>query len=363
MKVMTILGTRPEIIRLSLVIRKLDLFATRHILVHTGQNYDRSLSDLFFEQMGIRQPDYKIQMGSHSFGQQVGNMFSEVEKLMTKEKPDRILVLGDTNSALCAVLGERMGIPVYHMEAGNRCYDSTVPEEINRKVIDAIASYNLPYTPTARENLLREGISPQRIWISGNPIFEVLQYYKQDIDQSDILQKMGLQKEKYILVTAHRAENVDNETRLRNIMEGLQLIAKHLQYPIICSVHPRTKDRLNKFGVAIHHQLIQLCEPFGFFDFIQLQKYALCVVTDSGTVQEESCIFGVPAVTIRQSTERPETMICGSNTVSGLEPNRIAACVNLMIHTRHSWICPEGYEDPNVSTKIVNFLLGGLSYV
>ncbi|UOF90551.1 UDP-N-acetylglucosamine 2-epimerase (non-hydrolyzing) [Fodinisporobacter ferrooxydans] len=363
MKVMTILGTRPEIIRLSLIIRKLDCLSSRHILVHTGQNYDRYLNDVFFEQMDVRKPDYSIQNVGHTLGQQIGQMFVEVEKLLVKEKPERILVLGDTNSALCAVLGERMGIPVYHMEAGNRCYDSSVPEEINRKMIDSISSFNLPYTPGSKENLLREGIPPYRIWVSGNPIYEVLQHYQSPMDQSDILQKMKLERGKYILVTAHRAENVDNESRLRTIVDGLHAIAAEQQMPLICSVHPRTQARLEQYGITIRNPLIILSKPFGFFDFIHLQKYARCVVTDSGTVQEESCLLGIPAVTIRKSTERPETVICGSNIVSGLDARRMAECVKLMIHAGHSWTCPDGYRDPNVSTKVVNMILGGVSHV
>jgi UDP-N-acetylglucosamine 2-epimerase (non-hydrolysing) len=363
MKVMTILGTRPEIIRLSLIIRKLDQLASRHILVHTGQNYDRSLSDVFFEQMGIRLPDYKVTLQSHTFGMQIGQMFSEVEKVIVKEQPDRILVLGDTNSALCALLAERMGIPVYHMEAGNRCYDSTVPEEINRKVIDSISSFNLPYTNNSRENLLREGIPPAKIWVSGNPIFEVLQHYKEQINRSDILKKMGLDKNQYIVVTAHRAENVDNECRLKNIIEGLNLVANQQGVPVVCSVHPRTRSRLTHFGIDAVNPLVSFADPFGFFDFVFLQQHARCVITDSGTVQEESCILGTPAVTIRQSTERPETVICGSNTISGMDPNRIAECVQLMIQSGFSWSHPEGYTDPNVSDKIVHFILGGLHYV
>lgn len=363
MKIMTILGTRPEIIRLSLVIEKLDKLAGEHIVVHTGQNYDRSLSDVFFEEMNIRKPDYHIHLGSHSFGRQVGMIFSEVEHIITTKKPDGILVLGDTNSSLCAILGERMGIPVYHMEAGNRCFDPLVPEEMNRKIIDSISSFNLPYTKTSRENLLNEGIHPSRIWVSGNPIYEVLQHYQEHVNKSEILKNMNLQCGKYILVTAHRAENVDNENRLRHIMQGLQLVAKEHNFPIICSIHPRTKDRLSRFGIVVNESLIQLCSPFGFFDFVHLQKKAACVVTDSGTVQEESCIFGVPSVTIRQSTERPETILCGSNIIAGTDSQRIADCVRLMLNVNHSWKVPEGYDDPIVSAKIANFILGGLSYV
>jgi UDP-N-acetylglucosamine 2-epimerase (non-hydrolysing) len=362
-KIMTILGTRPEIIRLSVIIRKLDILATKHILVHTGQNFDRKLSGIFFEEMEIRAPDYLIPSEFQTLGKQLGNMFSEVEKIIDSEKPDRILVLGDTNSALCAILAERKGIPVYHMEAGNRCFDSSVPEEINRKIIDSISSFNLPYTNISRDNLLREGIPPNRIWVSGNPINEVIQYYLEKINNSDILQRLGLKPGEFILVTAHRAENVDNEARLRNIVEGLQIAAKEHQIPIICSVHPRTRDRMKKFAILSPHSLIKFSEPFGFIDFIKLQKNACCVVTDSGTVQEESCILGIPSVTIRNSTERPEAVLCGSNVVSGLEPHRIAECVGLMMHSSRSWKLPDGYGDLDVSTKVIHFILGGVTHV
>lgn len=359
---MTILGTRPEIIRLSLIIKKLDVL-TNHVLVHTGQNYDRSLSDVFFEQLGIRQPNYKITLSSHTFGKQVGYMFSEMEKIISQEKPEKILLLGDTNSALCALLAERMGVPVYHMEAGNRCFDTSVPEEINRKAIDSISSFNLPYTLFSRENLIREGVANHRIWVSGNPIYEVLQYYKEEIDKSEILSKLSITANGYMIVTAHRAENVDNETRLRHIVNALHLIADQHKILIICSVHPRTRERMKQFAINTQHPLLHFSEPFGFFDFVQLQKHARCVITDSGTVQEESCILGVPSVTIRNSTERPETVICGSNVVSGVQSNTILESVNLMLQSNRSWKLPEGYDDPNVSNKVVNMVLGGLHHV
>lgn len=363
MKVMTILGTRPELIRLSLIIPKLDRWADRHILVHTGQNLHPKLKDIFFDELGIRPPDYRLTPDGHSFGQQIGAMFQGVEQLFLREQPDCVLVLGDTNSALCAVLAERMGIPVYHMEAGNRCYDTMVPEEVNRKIIDAVSSFNLPYTPGARDNLLREGVEPHRIWISGNPIFEVLNHFHERITASDIVDRLGLTPRQYILVTAHRAENVDHERRLRNIVTGLKLVADTTGLTVVCSVHPRTKSRLQQFSLDVAHPNIFWCEPFGFFDFVRLQQLAGCVITDSGTVQEESCILGVPAVTIRQSTERPETVLCGSNTVSGLEPERIATCVQWMMSRPPQWDCPEGYRDPDVSTKVTQFILGGLHHV
>lgn len=360
---MTIVGTRPEIIRLSLIIEKLDRYADEHIFVHTGQNYDEKLSDIFFKELNVRKPDYHIRLSSNAIGAQIGEMFREVEKILLKHRPKKMLVLGDTNSALCAFLGERYGIPVYHMEAGNRCHDETVPEELNRKVIDSIASFNLPYTETAKNNLIREGMHPQRIWVSGNPIYEVIEHYKADIAKSDILKELQLTPKRYFLVTAHRAENVDVKERLQNIVQSLKIIARKYKLPVICSVHPRTKDRLTTFGIQNDEPLVKFCEPFGFFDFIQLQQHAKCVLTDSGTVQEESCILKVPSVTIRNSTERPETVLCGSNVVSGLEIDQIVSAVDIMIEAKTDWKLPEGYGDPNVSRKVVQFILGGLSHL
>lgn len=363
MKVMTILGTRPEIIRLSLLIERLDALAARHTLVHTGQNHDARLSDVFFDELSVRPPDHHIQLSAHQFGRQIGQMFGAVDELLDLERPDAVLVLGDTNSALCALLSVRKGIPVYHMEAGNRCFDPLVPEEINRHVIDSVSTYNLPYTDTSRENLLREGLAPNRIWVSGNPIFEVLMRHQSAIDSSHVLEHLGLSPGEYVLVTTHRAENVDQEDRLRNIVTALTTIADAFDMPIVCSVHPRTANRLQQFGIAADHRLIKLCSPFGLFDFAHLEKHARCVLTDSGTVQEECCIFGVPTVTMRQSTERPETVLCGSNVVSGLDAQRIVECARLVMENNLNWTCPKGYTDPDVSVKVVNFILGGLTNV
>ncbi|MCP8968337.1 non-hydrolyzing UDP-N-acetylglucosamine 2-epimerase [Ectobacillus ponti] len=363
MKVATILGTRPELIRLSVIIHKLDQLAKEHILIHTGQNYTDSLSSLFFRQMDIRDPDYRVQLTSHAFGPQTGQMFQEVGSLLEQERPDCVLVLGDTNSALCAIVAERMGIPVYHMEAGNRCHDMLVPEEKNRRVIDAVSTYNLPYTMLSRENLLREGMHPQRIWVSGNPIYEVMQHYKQDIQSSTILEQLQLGEKQYMVVTAHRAENVDRKERLQHILAALEKLADEHKQPIICSWHPRTRARMAQFGLEVHHPLIQLMEPIGFFDFVKLQQHARCIITDSGTVQEESCILGVPSVTIRNSTERPETIMCGSNVLSGLDAGRITDCVNLMLQVQRTWELPEGYGDNSVSDKVVSMILGGVNHV
>lgn len=360
MKIATILGTRPEIIRLSLIIRKLDQAAERHVLIHTGQNFTSSLKDVFFRELNLRQPDYMLGGGRQlSFGQQIATQFEVLERILSHEQPDRVLVLGDTNSALTAILAERMGIPVVHMEAGNRCFDRSVPEELNRRVIDAVSSINMPYTPQSKNNLLREGIPVHRIVQTGNPIYEVLRHYAVQISGSGILDKLGLKSCEYFLVTVHRSENVDRPERLREILEGLNLVAKDFGLRIICSLHPRTRSRLAAAAVPSLHPLVELHEPFGFLDFVTLEKNARCALTDSGTVQEECCILRVPTVTVRTSTERPETIDCGSNVLSGVERHSILAAAKLMSGMNADWDCPEGYEDGHVSRKVVAFLLGG----
>ncbi|WLD94952.1 non-hydrolyzing UDP-N-acetylglucosamine 2-epimerase [Alkalihalobacillus sp. AL-G] len=359
MKIVTILGTRPEIIRLSLIIKKLDQWADKHTLIHTGQNFHYELNEIFFKELDLRLPDYILQTKQQSLGQQLATMFEKIEQILIEEQPDKVLVLGDTNSALSAILAERMGIPVIHMEAGNRCFDLTVPEEKNRRVIDTISTYNLPYTPNSKDNLIKERIPSNRILLFGNPIYEVLQSVDGNIADSTILTKLQLTSKDYFLVTTHRAENVDNPERLREIFEGLNIIAERFNKPVICSIHPRTKQKLEKLTDLKHHPLVRFFDPFGFFDFVHLEKHAYCVLTDSGTVQEECCIFQVPTVTIRKSTERPETVDCGSNVVSGLNRKRIASAVSLMITNQADWDCPVGYLEKDVSQKVVQFLLGG----
>ncbi|MBT2648721.1 UDP-N-acetylglucosamine 2-epimerase (non-hydrolyzing) [Bacillus sp. ISL-34] len=359
MKVMTILGTRPEIIRLSLIIKKLDQYADSHILVHTGQNFTTSLSEIFFQQLQVRTPDYVLLNQQQTLGEQLAAIYKNLETIILNEKPDKVLVLGDTNSGLSSILAERMGIPVIHMEAGNRCFDLEVPEEKNRKIIDAVSSLNLPYTPQSKENLLKEGIPSKRIYLSGNPIFEVLNHYNNEIEQSGILDKMNLKKEDYFLVTAHRAENVDYEDRLMEIMKGINLVAETYQKRIICSLHPRTKSRIELSPKLEVHPLIEFHEPFGFFDFVKLEKNAFCVLTDSGTVQEECCLFHVPTVTIRKTTERPETIESGSNMLSGINAKQIVNCVKVMVNQQKDWTFPEGYDHKNVSDKVLKIILGG----
>lgn len=360
---MTILGTRPEIIRLSLIIKKLDEYASQHVLVHTGQNFTPSLSEVFFQELNIRKPDYILANQQLSLGEQLSKMYKELEQLFLKEKPDKVLILGDTNSGLSAILAERMSISVIHMEAGNRCFDLEVPEEKNRRIIDAISSFNLPYTPQSKENLIKEGIPSNRIIISGNPINEVLKHYEPAIKKSSILEKLSLKENDYFLVTAHRAENVDHEDRLLEIMKGINMVAEFYQKRIICSIHPRTKSRIENISLLEVHPLVEFHEPFGFFDFVNLEKNAFCVLTDSGTVQEECCLFYVPTVTIRKTTERPETIQCGSNMLSGIDANQILTCVHVMVNQLKNWYYPEGYGDVNVSDKVIKVVLGGMKGV
>lgn len=352
---MTILGTRPEIIRLSLIIKKLDSVC-QHILVHTGQNYDPKLNELFFKDLDLRRPDYQFDMKSTKPGEQIGIILKNVEELLIKIKPDKVLILGDTNSALSAIIAERMMIPVYHMEAGNRCYDLKVPEEKNRKIVDSISSVAMPYTYKSRENLIREGIKPHNIYVTGNPIFEVLNHYSKKIEESDILTRLNLKQNEYFLVTAHRSENVDKKERLEQIILGLNMIAEKYKQPIIVSTHPRTKNKLEQFNIPYNTNLIHFMEPFGFFDFVKLEKNARLVLTDSGTVQEECCIYKIPAVTIRDTTERPETVECGSNIISSINSERIFECTNLMINSKRNWIPPAEYLDENVSDKVINII-------
>ena len=359
MKIITILGTRPEIIRLSRVIYKLDQFCD-HILVHTGQNFDKNLSDIFFEQLQIRKPDYFLGIRGETFGEQIGKIIIECEKIFNQEKPDKLLILGDTNSSLAAIVAKRMGIPVYHMEAGNRCYDNRVPEEVNRKIIDHCSDILMPYTERSRSNLLQEGISSDRIYVTGNPIFEVIEHYAPQIAESQILSQLSIKPQKYFLVTMHRQENVDIKERLIALIQSLEFLQNQYQIPIVCSWHPRTKYWMQKHNISIHNPEIYFCEPFNFSDFISLERNALCVLSDSGTVQEECCIFQVPNVTIRDVTERPETIECGSNILSGADIEVIKRSVKIVLTEPSNWAIPPEYLVKSVSDKVTKILLGYL---
>ena len=358
-KLLTILGTRPEIIRLSRIINKLDNLVD-HKILHTGQNYDPLLNDIFFKELGLRNPDIIIDNKGSSFAEQIGNTFVGVEKFINEFNPDKVLILGDTNSGLAAFICERLGVPVYHMEAGNRCYDLKVPEEKNRKVIDSISTINLPYTNLSRENLLREGIPNNRISVTGNPIKEVIDFYTDQIQQSTILNDLNLMPGSYIIATAHRAENVDHDTRLQNIFRAFEEISK--EYKIVFSCHPRTKQKLEKFKIDTSNPNIIILEPFGFFDFIKLEQNSVMAISDSGTVQEEMCLFHIPTVTIRDTTERPETVWCGSNIVSGLNTDQILLSYKIMKSVKRNWEIPQGYNKDNVSDTVINILLSNRDF-
>jgi len=357
MKIVTILGTRPEIIRLSRVIPLLDQNC-EHILVHTGQNYDPRLNDIFFTELNLRSPDHVLQCRAGSPMAQVGSILTECEKVLSRERPDRLLILGDTNSALSAMVAKRLGIPVFHMEAGNRCFDDRVPEEVNRRVVDHCSNILLPYTERSRANLLREGIPSYRIYVTGNPILEVLNYYADKINASMTLQELGIEARRYFLVTLHRAENVDNAVRLEKFITALRLLNTEFGVPVICSLHPRTRSQLHKNGIIMEGGEVRLIEPLGLFDFVNLEKQAFCVLSDSGTVQEECCLFNIPNVTLRDVTERPETLEAGSTILSGCEPKSILSAVRMVTVAEKKWQAPAEYLKLNVAATVMNIVLG-----
>jgi UDP-N-acetylglucosamine 2-epimerase (non-hydrolysing) len=356
MKILTILGTRPEIIRLSCVIPKLDKLCS-HVVVHTGQNYDFNLNDIFFQQLGVRKPDHFLG-AKGTFGEQIGTILAEIEKVLMREKADKFLVLGDTNSSVAAIMAKRMGTPVYHMEAGNRCYDDRVPEEVNRRIIDHSSDVLLPYTERSRANLLREGIPGEHIYVTGNPIYEVIRHYDAQIRDSLVFEELNLEAQRYFLVTMHREENVDVRERLTGVVTALDKLQQEYNVPIIVSTHPRTKKRMAEFGISMNNKKIHFMPPFGFFEFITLERNAFCVLSDSGTVQEECAIFKVPTVTIRDVTERPETIECGSNILSGTETETVVECVRTVLGLKRLWTAPKEYLVENVSDTVIKVLLG-----
>jgi UDP-N-acetylglucosamine 2-epimerase (non-hydrolysing) len=354
---MTVLGTRPEIIRLSLVISRLDTLC-EHVVVHTGQNFAYSLGRVFYDEMNLRAPDIELDCRADTLMGQVARILTGCEEAMLRERPDRLLILGDTNSALAAIVAKRLGIPVFHMEAGNRCYDDRVPEEVNRRIVDHSSDVLMPYTERSRENLLREGITGNRIYVTGNPIKEVLEAFAPQIAQSQALTKLGVDAGKYMLVTLHRAENVDVPDRLTRFIAALQQLAEDHGVPVLCSLHPRTRSQLERQGKDLAGGNVRTFEPLGLFDFVRLQQDARCVLSDSGTVQEECCIFGVPNVTIRDVTERPETLEVGSNMLSGSDPEMVKACVATVLSQKKPWEPPPEYLVANVSDSVVRIVLG-----
>lgn len=360
MKVMTVVGTRPEIIRLSRTMALLDKHVN-HIIVHTGQNYDYELNEVFWEEMELRRPDHFLEVDTSSLGAQVGDIIRQSEKILKQERPDALLVLGDTNSCLSAYMAKRMHIPIFHMEAGNRCFDFNVPEEINRRIIDHIADYNLVYTEHARRHLLSEGLPHNRIYLTGSPMKEVLDYYKSKIDASKILDELNLDKQGYFLVSAHREENVDDPDNLKKILKILDALVEEYKLPVIVSTHPRTRKRIEGLENYDSSELIRFMKPFGYFDYVHLQQNAKCVVSDSGTISEESAILSFPAVTIRNSMERPEAMDAGTIVLTGLEVGVVMTSVDAVINehlSRQYKDLPKEYLIGNSSWRVLKIILG-----
>ncbi len=354
-KVITLLGTRPEIIRLSRVIPVLDE-ACEHLLVHSGQNFDDRLSGMFFRDLGLRAPDLFMGVRGAGFGDQIGQVLAKCEEVFRAERPDTVLILGDTNTGLASFVAKRMGIRVAHMEAGNRCFDDRVPEEVNRRVIDHCSTVLLPYTHRSAENLVREGIERRRIYVTGNPIKEVLDHYANQIDAADPFASLGVQPGRYFLVTAHRAETVDDPARLTSLVRALNATVEKYDMPVLASLHPRTADKMQRFSVEPGR--IRFVPPLGLFDFVRLEREAFCVLSDSGTVQEECCILGVPTVTMRDVTERPETIECGSNLLAGVEAERILPAIDLAVRSAGTWTPPAEYLAENVSDIVARIVLG-----
>lgn len=361
LKVMTILGTRPEIIRLACVMRELDKYVN-HIIVHTGQNYDYELNEVFFNDLKLRKPDYFMGVDTTSLGTVLGGILIHAEEIMKKERPDAVLVLGDTNSSIAAIMAKRLKIPIFHMEAGNRCFDLNVPEEINRRIIDHIADFNIVYTENARRHLLSEGLPHRRIYLSGSPMYEVLHKYEGKINSSKIMNELNLEDQKYFVISVHREENVDNPEHLHSILTVLNTLAEEYDAPIIVSTHPRTRKRLEMVRNMEMDKRIRFLKPFGFFDYVHLEKHALCTISDSGTISEESAIMKFPAVTIREAIERPEAIDTGSIIMTGLNADVVLTSVKYVIDKYNDdveRVLPQEYEVVNCSERVVKLILGG----
>lgn len=358
MKVMTVVGTRPEIIRLSRVMARLDeTEAIEHVLVHTGQNYDYSLNQVFFEDLGLRAPDHYMGVDTSSLGAVLGGVLIGAEKVLLQEKPDAMLVLGDTNSCIAAVMAKRLRIPVYHMEAGNRCFDENVPEEINRRLVDHVADFNLVYTEHARRNLLAEGLHPRRILLTGSPMREVLEHFRDRIDASDAVERLDLTPREYFLVSAHREENVDNPDRLQKLLDCLVAVRDQFGERVVVSTHPRTRKRLESLHSDVDLSGIDFMEPFGFHDYNKLQLDAACVLSDSGTISEESSILGFPAITLRDSIERPEALDTGSIMMTDLDTEDVVRGVGIcMADGRVMSSQPSAYKIRDTSNRVVRFI-------
>ena len=363
LKVMTVVGTRPEIIRLSAVINKLDQSeAIDHVLVHTGQNYDYELNEVFFNDFNLKKPDYFLNAATGTAVETIGNILVKIDPILEEVKPDAFLVLGDTNSCLCAIAAKRRHIPIFHMEAGNRCFDQRVPEETNRKIVDHTADINLTYSDIAREYLLREGLPADRVIKTGSPMFEVLNSRKEDIEKSDVLERLGLETEKYFVISAHREENISSEQNFMDLVDSLNTIAEKYQMPLIISTHPRTKKMIEAKGIEFN-PLVKTMKPLGFNDYVKLQKYAKAVLSDSGTISEESSILGFRALNIRQAHERPEAMEEASVMMVGLKKERILQGLEVL-ETQEKGLLRlvADYCMPNVSDKVLRIILSYTDY-
>lgn len=364
LKVMSIVGTRPEIIRLAEVLKKCDEYFD-HVLVHTGQNWDYTLNDVFFEELELRKPDHFLGVVGNDLGETMGNIIAESYKILSKEKPEALLILGDTNSCLSAIAAKRLKIPVFHMEAGNRCFDQNVPEEINRRIVDVTSDVNLAYTEHARRYLLSEGMRKEYTFVTGSPLPEVFKKYMPKIDESNVLERLGLEKGKFILVSAHREENIDNDENFKSLTDALNAIAEKYDMPVIYSTHPRSWKRIESQGIVFHKNIQQL-KPFGFYDYNKLQKDSFCVLSDSGSLAEESNIMGFPAVSIRTSTERPEAIDKGSVILGGITFNSITQAIELITKQKANGaelVKVHDYTDINVSDKVINIIQGYTSII
>ncbi|MFC5503399.1 non-hydrolyzing UDP-N-acetylglucosamine 2-epimerase [Lysinimonas soli] len=354
--IVTIVGTRPEIIRLSRIIPRLD-GAVNHVLVHTGQNHDRQLNEIFFEELGVRTPDHFLNVDTSSLGSVLGDTLIKIEKVFLEVKPDGVLILGDTNSAVSALMARRMNIPVYHMEAGNRSFDENVPEEINRRMVDHVSDFNMPYNQYSHRNLIAEGLHPRRLSMTGSPMREVLEFYREKIDSSDVLDRLGLSPKSFFLVSAHRQENVDSPQRLTELLATLKAVHEKWGLPVLVSTHPRTRRQLEALPGFTETDGVVFHQPFGFLDYNKLQLSARCVISDSGTISEESALLGFPAITIRDSMERPEALDAGSIVMTGLRRDEVIAGIEEATSQPPRNTLPAGYEVDDVSTRVLRFIL------
>jgi len=358
MKTMTILGTRPELIKLSEIMKKLDKF-TDHVFVHTGQNHAYELNEIFYKDLGLRKPDYFLNVAGESLGETIGNVLKESEKVLVKEKPDAVIILGDTNSALAGIIAKRMKIPLFHLEAGNRCFDHNVPEEINRRIMDHTSDVNMVYTENSRRYLLNEGVPQDRVFIMGSPMKEILVSHLDEINKSKILDELKLKQGGYFVASIHRDENTEIDGNLEKLVESLDAVAEKYKLPVILTTHPRLMKKIEEKSIKFN-KLVRVMKPFGFFDYVFLQANSKCVISDSGTIAEESSLLQFPAITIRNAIERPEAVDVGSILIAGLEKENILSCLDIVTKPTH---CPADYNVSNCSDRVLKVVLGYTNYI